>query len=635
MRRTTRHSAGHALAMAMSLAGPGLLAGCGEMQDEPGPAPVQAIQQAATAEDGLADAYAQFKQTFKNNGFDQVFPIGYGFHPGLSTEKLVSGGHTPRGTARLDFTTKRVQATLDDVPAGVSFDLWFVKNIAGAGHTVRPETTDTLLKVGTFTGTAPSLSLDVLLNSNINFDLDLVVVTRKGKPPTSSRVAVGSRTLFEKRFFREKAGKTLDPVSGTIANNIETADALVGRGAQLFFKETFAGNGRTCGTCHRAERNLTIDAAFIATLPQSDPLFVAETNPALAQLEDPALMRQRGLIRENLDGFDDPTHKFVARGVPHTLALNQTNGIEFAGFGFPSAPPDQRTGWGGDGAPGRGTLNEFAFGAIVQHFTKTLTRTPGTDFRVPTQEELDALEAFQLFTGRQKLVDVNTVQLRDTNAENGRNLFLGQAACTVCHNDLSGFTFNSNFSTGVVTLTPDLPVDDGFLDTTVTNGFGEFNVPPLLEAADSEPLFHNNSEPNIEAVVNFYTSPAFASSPDGFTIVLTSQEQLNVAAFLREVNAAENIRQVRKRAQFVRDHRSSGNTDLLTVAIADTADAIRMLAERNLNLAARNNLANVKQTLEIAKANPDANRPAFMDNALTFLGIAKNDLLSSNPNNQF
>jgi len=369
--------------------------------------------------------------------------------------------------------------------------------------------------------------------------------------------------------------------------------------------------------------------------PQSDPLFVAETNPALAGLEDPVLMRQRGLIRENLDGFDAPTEKFVARGVPHTLALNQTNGIEFGGFGFPSAPPDQRVGWGGDGAPGRGTLNEFAFGAIVQHFTKTLQRVPGTDFRLPTQEELDAMEAFQLFTGRQKLVNVNNLTLRDTSAESGRNLFLGQGNCTVCHNDLSGFSFNSNFSTGVVTLTPDLPVDDGFLDETVTFGFGEFNVPPLLEAADTAPLFHNNGVPDIESAVAFYTSDAFASSPDGFTIVLNTQEQQNIAAFLREVNAAENIRQVRKRAQFVRDHRSSGNTSLLTAAIADAADAIRVLAERNLNLAARNNLADAKQTLEIAKANPDANRPAFMDHALIRLDLAKSDILASNPQNQF
>ncbi len=56
---------------------------------------------------------------------------------------------------------------------------------------------------------------------------------------------------------------------------------LAERGRDLFFNETFAGNGRTCGTCHPASNNLTLDAAFIATLPASDPLFVADTTPDL------------------------------------------------------------------------------------------------------------------------------------------------------------------------------------------------------------------------------------------------------------------------------------------------------------------------------------------------------------------
>lgn len=76
-------------------------------------------------------------------------------------------------------------------------------------------------------------------------------------------------------------------------------DPLVIKGHDLFFKETFNGNGRTCGTCHREEHNLTIDAAFIATLPKDDPLFVAEFTPALAKnFEVPKLMREFGLILE-------------------------------------------------------------------------------------------------------------------------------------------------------------------------------------------------------------------------------------------------------------------------------------------------------------------------------------------------
>src|SRR6266481_5575924 len=52
-------------------------------------------------------------------------------------------------------------------------------------------------------------------------------------------------------------------------------------GADLFFRETFNGHGRSCGTFHRVDRNLSIVATFMATLGSNDPLFVAEFNPNL------------------------------------------------------------------------------------------------------------------------------------------------------------------------------------------------------------------------------------------------------------------------------------------------------------------------------------------------------------------
>src|SRR3954447_16110179 len=76
-------------------------------------------------------------------------------------------------------------------------------------------------------------------------------------------------------------------------------------GADIFFRENFNGNGRTCGTCHRVERNFTVDTTFMARLPSSDPLFIAENqsdNLPLDSLEIPAQMRARGLILENVDG---------------------------------------------------------------------------------------------------------------------------------------------------------------------------------------------------------------------------------------------------------------------------------------------------------------------------------------------
>jgi hypothetical protein len=167
---------------------------------------------------------------------------------------------------------------------------------------------------------------------------------------------------------------------------------LIAKGREIFFNETFNGNGRRCGTCHPAENNFTIDPAFIATLPPNDPLFVAEFNPALKKnFENPRLMREFGLILENLDGFDDLDNKFVMRGVPHVLGLRTSV----------TSPQGPRTGWSGDGAPGDGSLRSFAVGAVIQHFTKTLGRVPGVDFRLPTEEELEALEAFQLSLGRQ------------------------------------------------------------------------------------------------------------------------------------------------------------------------------------------------------------------------------------------
>ena len=166
---------------------------------------------------------------------------------------------------------------------------------------------------------------------------------------------------------------------------------LIEKGRKLFFSETFDGNGRTCGTCHPASNNFTLDPAFIAQLSNDDPLFVAENNPALSEsFENPRLMRKFGLIVENLDGFDDLENEFTMRGIPHTLGLTQSV----------DSPEGPRTGWSGDGAPGDGSLRAFATGAVIQHFPKTVQRVPGQDFRLPTDGELDAMEAFQLSLGR-------------------------------------------------------------------------------------------------------------------------------------------------------------------------------------------------------------------------------------------
>ena len=256
---------------------------------------------------------------------------------------------------------------------------------------------------------------------------------------------------------------------------------LIKKGRHIFFNETFDGNGRTCGTCHPAENNFTIDPAFIARLPDNDPLFVAEFIPALMEnFENPTLMREFGLILENLDGFHDLENKFTMRGVPHILDMSTS--IE--------SIDGPRTGWSGDGAPGDGSLRAFAKGAVRQHFPLTTDRVEGIDFRLPTEYELDALEAFQLSLGRQTELEL-PLSLISEFVMSGQEVFMGKGKCNGCHNNAGAnakFGFfepgNINVDTGTEFFTANtrslslqlIPLDDG----SGTPGNGTFNIPSLV-----------------------------------------------------------------------------------------------------------------------------------------------------------
>jgi hypothetical protein len=125
--------------------------------------------------------------------------------------------------------------------------------------------------------------------------------------------------------------------------------------------------------------------------------------------------------------------------------------------------------------------------------------------------------------------------------------------------------------------------------------------------------------------VAFYLTPAFLGSPSGdnFPVQVGPAQLDQIASFLRAVNAAENVRQVRKRVTFVRNKRSTGNTSILDQAIADVGDAIEALVSKNLYPAAQVHLRTVELTLPNGRANEDTARPPFMDHALTFLELAR------------
>ena len=400
-------------------------------------------------------------------------------------------------------------------------------------------------------------------------------------------------------------------------------------GADIFFTETFAGNGRTCGTCHPASNNTTIDPRFVSNLHASnpnDPLFVFETNPALANLEVGDRLFQNGVILENVDGFEDATHKFVLRGVPHVLSM-KTSVAADTGDGTTN-PPIERTGWGGDGASADGSLRQFLTGAVMQHYTKSLARTVGTDFRLPTSQELDLTLAFQQALGRTNELDLTQVNLFDADANAGRLAFMDpqRGRCNVCHFNAGANSQdtgkNRNFDTftrltATASFTPTFDgvalFDGGFGGKNVTHpnfdadnngvfdsfGNGTFNTPSLIEAADTGPFFHNNfinvfnTGSDIEDSVFFYVEQFTGSPADlalrarfgGTPITLAGNDGFNIGRFLRALNVAFNLDLAKQRLRAAqtlfnrfRDTRVDLQLKLMQLAVNELDDARDVLA---------------------------------------------------------
>jgi len=389
-------------------------------------------------------AYAQWKNSLIANGIHQKLILPLHYSKGRSSQFT-----TAQGQAIMNLSDGFLTIEVKNLPDNKNYDVWLVDNRADPINTNTRQSHQRQQNVGTLESQGEIATLHRQLHSEVQggFQLDLLIIAPTGTDPEETTLLIGTPSLFQRLYLHHGPNtspqlvKQSSPNPGQLSEDmsatglfaalvpapayakksspeVDILHSLVARGAYLFFNETFEGNGRTCGTCHRATNNITIDPAFIAKLPPDDPLFVAEFNPDLAELEIPRLMREFGLILENIDGLEDPTNKFVMRGVPHTLALitSITSGA--------TEPPLEATGWSGDGAPNDGTLRDFATRAVTQHFTKTLNRVAGTDFRLPTEGELDALKAFQLSLGRQSDPDLETLQLIGAVAQRGQQIFL-------------------------------------------------------------------------------------------------------------------------------------------------------------------------------------------------------------------
>jgi cytochrome c peroxidase len=266
---------------------------------------------------------------------------------------------------------------------------------------------------------------------------------------------------------------------------------------------------------------------------------------------------------------------------------------------------------------------------VIQHFTKSPARVAGVDFELPTDAQLKAMEAFLLSLGRQQDVILANLTFTDDFVEDGKSLFNsaparnGTGSCNLCHNnagataDLNPQGVNRNFATGTnrsanapACLAGKAPFDGGFgadpadpvaraevcgkgpkrgpKAVSTYQGDMTFNTPPLIEAADTPPFFHNNSAATIEDAVAFYTSDAFDNSPSGAfggAFVLTEDDINRIAGLLRALNALENIRSSNAYDQRAIDPAERAPRKLLVeLAMAETTDAIEVLTKGPVRL---------------------------------------------------
>jgi hypothetical protein len=469
------------------------------------------------------------------------------------------------------------------------------------------------------------------------------------------------QSAINQTFAQHQAACQADP---RVQSGVVSLTECVG--ADIFFKENFNGNGRTCGTCHRVERNFAIDAPFIARLPNSDPLFIAENTSdglPLDNLEIPSQLRARGLILENVDGTvpEGPTVRFVLRSVPHNLS--QGTSIKNTGLA-PNTHAD-RTGWGGDGAPASGTngsgvtmtgrLDDFTMGAINQHFTRSLNRVAGVDFRKSTEQEGTAVATFMKQLGRLNDISLSSVSFSDPGAETGRQRFVA-VGCDSCHGNAGALSTttpptNFNFFTNVEGARhPDLagfPVDGGdsfFPGQVPPNFLGNttFNAPPVIEAADSGPFFHTDTQvtgapaentpsaQTIEQAVAFYNSQAFVLNSQ-----INAADIANIGRFLRAINAVFNIQMASNRIVGARNMGNAlGNVArvdrmqrrMAQMTLFELDDAVRVLSGvPNLNVAQANRVRSARTRVETVVSTPGTTATAF-NTRMTNLANAFNDL---------
>lgn len=298
---------------------------------------------------------------------------------------------------------------------------------------------------------------------------------------------------------------------------------LVARGRSLFFEETFAGNGTTCGTCHADADGLALSPATVASRSSTDPLFLAAQGDAEARrlLDECALIPVDLDLPASVTALDGGSRVRVYRAVPPILGAADT------------AP------YMHDGR--HETLEAQAAAALDAHFG---------EHRAATADELYAIAAFE------RCLEPPPAPARPDDAvARGRALFEGRALCAQCHSgpwlhrnagavgpvfrDVSARTAADPCRPPELSLRLRVPgssetvvrtVDDPGLAAITGNlaDLGKLDVPQLRGLALTAPYFHDHAASDLSDVLDHYDAL--------FALDLTGAERSDLIAFLESPN---------------------------------------------------------------------------------------------------
>jgi len=360
--------------------------------------------------------------------------------------------------------------------------------------------------------------------------------------------------------------------AGVAAHEEEDARSRVESGRQLFEREEFGGNGRTCLTCH-SRRTGTLspaDAQERFDRDANDPLFRGDgsddgNGSGVQRMLADATVLVRVPLADNVSLADDPAARSVVvrRGIPTTLNTPSLDPVLMVDGRQPSLEAQVR-------------------GAIVDHASGT---------RAPTAKEAELIAVFErtrpFFSSRDLYTFAwtghpPTLPKGRTAAERRGRLFFEDVPftsptqkaglCATCHsgpmlnetnqfipvaplrrggrfqtilvselndagNPVHDFVFKNPDGSTTHVVSPD---PGRALITGKSSGLDEvnaFKIPSLWGVAETGPYFHDNSAKTLEDTVRHYAKFfAIISTPPGGAapgLVLSEQDQADLVAYMK------------------------------------------------------------------------------------------------------